>query len=158
MFNSVKENLKYCGRNVEIHPLTKIVKPEMIEIGDYAKIDDFTFINGGAGIRIGRYFYFAYFASITGGGELIIGDYVTIGYGSKIITASDTCWGDKMASSTLSKKRGTGTMGRIVIGNRVFIGNDVVIHPNEWIGEGAVICDHSQVVKDVKPWGIVVTQ
>ena len=68
MGEEVKERLKKCGQEVKIYPLVKIVKPEVIEIGDYSMIDDFTFIYGGKGIKIGRYVHIASFASIISAG------------------------------------------------------------------------------------------
>jgi hypothetical protein len=44
MGERVIEALKSCGQGVIIHYLPKIVKPEMIEIGDHSRMDDFTFI------------------------------------------------------------------------------------------------------------------
>ena len=46
---------KNLGENVKIFETAKIIRPEVIEIGDYSQIDDFTFIYGGKGIKIGRY-------------------------------------------------------------------------------------------------------
>ena len=72
MCENIKISLKYCGLNVEIRPLANLVRPEMIEVDDDAKIDDFTHINGGIGIRIGKNVHIACFTSIIGGGELSI--------------------------------------------------------------------------------------
>lgn len=154
MSENTKDNLKYCGQGVKIHPLVKIVKPQVIEIGDNSMIDDFTFINGGTGVKIGKHVYIACFTSIIGGGKLVIGDYATIGYGTKIITATDTYHGSKTASRTLSIKHRTATKGRVIIENGVLIGGNVVIHPNVRIGEGAIIGSNSQVLKDVNPRSI----
>ena len=42
----------YLGENVKIYENAKIIKPEVIKIGDNSQIDDFTFIYGGKGIKI----------------------------------------------------------------------------------------------------------
>jgi galactoside O-acetyltransferase len=67
MGEKVKRKFKSCGENVLIRPLAKIVMPEVIEIGDYSRIDDFTFVYGGKGIKIGRYDHIASFVSMIGG-------------------------------------------------------------------------------------------
>ena len=54
----VKSKIK-CGEDVEIYPLAKIIKPNVVEIGEHSKVDDFTFIYGGSGIKIGRYVHIA---------------------------------------------------------------------------------------------------
>ncbi len=150
----VKERLKSCGEGVTIYPLAKMVKPEVIEIGDHSVIDDFTFINGGKGIKIGRYVHIACFASIIGGGELIIGDYAVVGYGSRIVTGTDTYHGGKRMSSALPQEQRNVTRGRITIEKDAFIATNVVVHPNVRIGEGAIIGSNSLVLKDVEPWSV----
>ena len=154
MGGKVKERLKSYGEGVVIYPLAKIVNPQMIEIGDYSMIDDFTFTNGGIGIKIGRYVHIACFASIIGGGELIVGDYAVIGYGARIVTGTDTYHGGKRMSTALPQEQRNVTLGRIIIERDVFIATNVVVHPNVIIGEGAIIGSNSLVLKDVEPWSI----
>lgn len=154
MGENVKQNLKRCGEGVRIYPLAKIVKPAVIEIGDHSMIDDFTFINGGAGIRIGKYVHIACNTCIIGGGELIIGDYAVVGYGAKIVTGTDTYHEGKRMSTALPMEHRHVVLGRIIIGKDAFIGTNVVVHPNVRIGEGAIIGSNSLVLKDVEPWSI----
>jgi galactoside O-acetyltransferase len=154
MGEKVKNKLQYCGRDVKIYPLAKIVNPQVIKIGDYSMIDDFTFINGGRGIKVGRYVHIAGFSNIVGGGELIINDYVVIGYGTRIITGTDNYHGGKRMSTALPEDQRNVTRGSIVIEKDAFIGTNVVIHPNVTIGEGSIIGSNSLVTKDVKPWSI----
>ena len=154
MGEEVKEKLKRCGQEVKIYPLAKIVKPEVIEIGDYSEIDDFTFIYGGRGIKIGRYTHVASFVSIIGGGELVVGDYADIACGSRIVTGTDTYNGGKRMSSALPQEQRNVIVGRIVIEKDAFIGTNVVIHPNVRIGEGAIVGSNSLVTGDVQPWSV----
>ena len=154
MGEKVKRRLKRCGESVKIYPLAKIVKPEVIEIGDHSMIDDFTFINGGRGIKIGRYVHIASFVSIIGGGELVLGDYAVLANGSRILTGTDTYYGGKRMSTALPLEQRNLVRGKIVIEKDAFIGTNVVVHPNVTIGEGAVIGSNSLVLKDVEPWSI----
>ena len=85
MEETLMHKLKACGQHVRIYPLAKIVSPDVIEIGDYSMIDDFTFMYGGKGIRIGRYVHIASFVSIIGGGEFWLGDYADIACGARIL-------------------------------------------------------------------------
>ncbi|OGO23636.1 MAG: hypothetical protein A2144_01385 [Chloroflexi bacterium RBG_16_50_9] len=144
-----KHCFRYCGQDIKIHPLAKIVRPEVIDIDDFSVIDDFTFINGGAGIQIGKHVHIASFTSIVGGGKLVIGDYATIGHGTKIITAKETFLNEMMAPVDLLEETSPATRDKVIIEKGVVIGNDVVIHPNVRISEGAVIDNHSQVLADV---------
>jgi len=155
MGERVKERLRSYGRDVRIYPLAKIVNPEVIEIGDYSMMGDFTFTNGGIGVRIGRYVNIACFACIIGGGELTVGDYAVIGYGSRIITGTDSHNTGKRLSSPLPREEQRDvSRGRVIIEKDVFVGANVVVHPNVKIGEGAIIGSNSLVLKDVEPWSI----
>jgi len=40
MEETLKQKLEVCGQRVKIYPLTKIVNPEVIEIGDCSMIDE----------------------------------------------------------------------------------------------------------------------
>jgi len=150
----IKGKLNKCGREVKIYPLAKIVKPEVIEIGDNCTIDDFTLIYGGQGIVIGRYVHIASFVSIIGGGELVVGDYADIACGSRILTGSDTYYGGKRMSSALSLEQRNVVRGKVIIEKDAFIGTNTVVHPNVTIGEGAIIGSNSLVLKDIEPWSI----
>ena len=154
MGGKVKSRLKRCGESVRIYPLAKIVKPEVIEIGDHSMIDDFTFIYGGKGIKIGRYVHIVSFVSIIGGGELILGDYTVLANGSRILTGTDTYHGGKRMSTALPLEQRNLVRGKIVIGKDAFIGTNAVVHPNVTIGEGAVIGSNSLVLKDIESWSI----
>ena len=154
MGENVKNKLKKYGHNVKIYPLAKIVKPEVIEIGDYSMIDDFTFIYGGKAIKIGRYVHIASFVSIIGGGELILGDYAVLANGSRILTGTDTYYGGKRMSTALPLEQRNVVRGKVVIEKDAFVGTNAVVHPNVKIGEGAIIGSNSLVLKDVEPWSI----
>jgi galactoside O-acetyltransferase len=154
MGENVKRRLKKCGENVKIYPLAKIVKPEVIEVGDHSMVDDFTFIYGGKSIKIGRYVHVASFVSIIGGGELMLGDYTVLANGSRILTGTDTYYGGKRMSTALPLEQRNVVRGKVVIEKDAFVGTNVVVHPNVRIGEGAVIGSNSLVLKDVEPWSI----
>lgn len=153
MGNLVKSRIK-CGINVEIYPLAKIVKPDVVIIGDHSEIDDFTFIYGGAGIKIGRYVHISSHVSIIGGGELIIGDFVSIACGARILTGTDNYFGGKRMSTVLPEEQRSVIRGQVVIEKDAFIGTNAVIHPNVTIGEGAIIGSNSLALNDIEPWTI----
>jgi acetyltransferase-like isoleucine patch superfamily enzyme len=150
----VIEKLKMCGQKVKIFPLSKIIKPEVIEIGDYSMIDDFTFIYGGKGIKIGKYVHIASFVSVIGGGNLVVGNYADISCGSRILTGTDTYNNGRRMSSALPRSQRKVIVGKVVIEKDVFIGTNVVIHPNVRIGKGAIIGSNSLVLKNIEPWSI----
>lgn len=154
MGETVKQKLKACGQCVKVYPLAKIIKPEVVEIGDHSMIDDFSFIYGGKCIIIGRYVHIASFVSVIGGGELIVRDYADIACGSRILTGTDTYQDGKRMTSALPYVQRRVIRGKVVIERDAFIGTNCVVHPNVTIGEGAVIGSNSLVLQDVEPWSV----
>jgi len=150
----LKDRFKKCGKNVDVYPLSKIIKPEMVEVGDNSMIDDFTFIYGGNGIKIGRYVHISSFVSIIGGGELILGDYTVLATGSRVLTSTDTYYGGKRMSTALPLEQRNVIRGKVVVEKDAFVGTNTVVHPNVTIGEGAIIGSCSLVLNDVEPWSI----
>ena len=154
MGEAVKCKLKRCGKGVAIYPLAKIIRPEVIEVGDFTKIDDFVFINGGHGITIGRYVHVSAFASVFGGGRLVVEDYAGISEGARIITGTETYQGGGRMSAALPMDQRNVVLGLVIVRRDAFIGTNSVVHPNVTIGEGAIIGSNSLVLKDVEPWSI----
>jgi acetyltransferase-like isoleucine patch superfamily enzyme len=146
--------LKSVGKGVVIYPYAKIVHPEVIEIGDYSRIDDFTFINGGKGLKIGRYVHVSSFSSIIGTGELILEDYVGLSAGVRIFTSTEQYDGGARMSGAMPPEQRNVLSSSVVLEKDVFVGTNAVIHTGVRIGEGAVIGSNSTVLKDIEPWTI----
>jgi len=148
------EKFKYLGAAVKIFDLAKIIKEEVIEIGQGTQIDDFSFIYGGKGIRIGRFNHICSFVSIVGGGELITGDYVGISAGCRIITGTQHYGEGKRMVPVVPIEQQKLVIGKIILEQDVFLGSNVIVYPNVTIGEGAIIGAGGIVTKDVDPWTI----
>ena len=146
--------LKRLGSGVTIFPLVKIVRCEVVEIDDGTQIDDFTFINGGAGVRIGKCNHIASFVSVVGGGELVTGDYVGIATGARLITGTHHYGEGKRICPLIPEEEQCVIRGRIVLEKDVFIGANAIIHPDVVIGEGAIVGSGGIVLKDIAPWTI----
>ena len=84
-----------------------------------------------------------------------IGDYAAIAAGARLITADRYAGGARMSAALPLEQRNV-RLGRIVLKKDGFIGANAVIHPNVFIGEGAVIGSCSLVLKDCEPWTICV--
>jgi len=150
----IKAYLKFCGEDVKIYPLSRIVNPQVIRIGDHSQIDDFTFINGGKGLTIGKYVHITYFSSITGNGTAEIGDYAGIASGSRIFTSTNIYQEAWSMSAAAPKRMQRFKTGQVHIEKFSFIGANSIILPGVLIGEGAVIGALSLVNKNVEPWSI----
>ena len=147
-------NFKKLGKNVKIFETAKIIKPEVIEIGDFSEIDDFSFIYGGQGIKIGRYVHISRFVSVIGGGKLYLGDYTVLADGARILTGTDTYQGGHRMSTVLPKEQRNHFISFVRLEKDAFVGTNAIVHPGVTIGEGAIIGSNSLVLKDVAPWTI----
>lgn len=145
---------KRKGKNVKVFENAKIVKAEVIEIGDNSEIDDFCFIYGGKGIKIGRYVHISRFVSIIGGGELFLGDYTVLADGARILTGTDSYHGGARMSTCLPLDQRNVVVSFIRIEKDAFIGTNSIVHPGVTIGEGAIVGSNSLVLKDIEPWTI----
>lgn len=149
-----KQKLKSLGEGTQIFEYAKLVKPEVIEIGKYCKIDDFTFINGGEGIIIGDRVHIASFTSVIGGGRLTMGDNSAISQGVRIITGTNEYRMRKRCSAASKVEEQGFYHGHVQIDPDVIIFSNAVIMPNIIIGEGAVIGALSYVNKNIEPWSV----
>lgn len=154
MGEKVKSRFKKCGDDVKIYPLAKIVKPEVIEIGNHSMIDDFTFIYGGKGIKIGRYVHIASFCSIYGGGKLIMEDFSGLSSGCRIITGTDDFSGASLTNAAVPPEFKNVNQSFVKIEKHAILGANVVVLPGVTIGEGAAIGACSLVTSDIESWTI----
>jgi galactoside O-acetyltransferase len=154
MGDNVRDKLKRCGVGVRIHPLSKLAKPEVIELDDYCRICDFVFVWGGMGVRIGKHTDMQPHVVIWGGGETIIGDYVSVAVGAVLLSAVYSHKEGLRMVDGLPEGATHALYGRLVIKNDVYIGANCTLMPNITIGEGAVIGAGSFVNKDIEPWSI----
>lgn len=156
MGENVRPKLKKCGQNVRLYPLAKICKPEVIELGDFCRINDFVFIWGGQGVRVGKYSDLQPHVTIWGGGETIIGDYVSVAVGAVLLSAVYSHKEGLRMVDHVPEGQSKALYGKLVIENDAYIGANCTIMPNLTVGEGAVIGAQSFVGKDVEPWSICV--
>jgi acetyltransferase-like isoleucine patch superfamily enzyme len=147
-------HLKYMGQNVKLFETAKIANPQVVEIGDGSQIDDFVFMNGGEGLKIGRYNHIASFVSVVGGGRLETHDYVGIAAGARLVTGTHHYGDGKRISPLIPKEEQFLIRGVIILERDVFIGTNVIIHPNVRIGEGAIIGSGGLVLNDIAPWTV----
>jgi acetyltransferase-like isoleucine patch superfamily enzyme len=154
MGDNVRAKLKKCGFGVRLYPLAKIAKPEVVEIGDYSYIRDFSFMYGGHGIKIGSHTDIQPHVVIWGGGELEIGDYVSVAVGTVLLTAVYDYKGGLRMVDGLPEGQANALYGKLTIKNDVYIGANCSIMPDIIIGEGVIIGAGSFVNKNLDDYGI----
>ena len=143
-----------CGRDVTIYAWVRVVGPERIEVGDHVIVDDFVFLDGGAGLHIGSHVHVATFTSIVGGGEAVLGDFCGLAAGARVVTGTDLADGSGLIGPTIPDDLRAVRRGRVTIGEHVFVGTNAVVHPDVVIGTGAVVGSGAVVTRDLEPWTI----
>jgi len=144
---------KSVGKDVQVFEYALVLKPEMIELADGVRIDDYSRLEGGKGLTIGKYVHICSFASIYGGGSAEIGDYCCITQGGRLLTGTERLTAVMTAAAPL-ELRDT-NRGHIVMEAHSFVGANAVVMPDVVLGEGAVVGAGAVVTKNVAPWKIV---
>ena len=145
----------HVGQDVQVFHWALILKPEVIELSDGVRVDDYSRIEGGLGLRIGKYVHIASFASILGGGQAEVGDFSGIAQGARLITGMGHPFEDEFPAPLPSDDPYHRMRGQIVMGAYSFVAANAVIFPDVTIGEGGVVGAGSVVTKDVPPWTVV---
>ncbi len=129
-----------------------------LSVGPRTKIDDFVFLNIGAGCRIGRNVHIGSFTSIIGGGTLVMEDFSGLSAGCRVITGTDDFVGPYMTNSAVPAEYRNVRTGTVTIGRHAVIGTNTIIFPGVIIGEGASVGAGCVIRKHLDPWGIYVGQ
>ena len=155
MGDNIKKYLKYCGDNVIIHPLVKMIRAKNASLDDACHLLDYCFIDAGNSLKIGKYSILTWFTLIEGGASTFIGDRVFIGPGSKLLTSTYELNG-YFAAEFLPDEFHAIRYGDITVEDDAYIGANCSIMPGVTIHEGAVVGANALVNKDLDPWGIYV--
>jgi acetyltransferase-like isoleucine patch superfamily enzyme len=141
------------GKGVKVFYASLILAPEVIELSDGVRIDDYSRIEGGKGIRIGKYVHICSFSSIYGGGQATIGDYCGITQGARLLTGTEQL--NFIMTAAAPGHLRNPLAANIIMEPNSFIGANAVVLPNVTIGEGAVVGAGAVVVKDIPAWAVV---
>lgn len=146
---------KSVGDNVRVSDKACIYNPELMELGDNSRIDDFCVISGN--VKIGRNVHITPQCLVAGGEPgIIIGDFVALAYGVKVFAQSDDYSGETMTNSTVPKQFKNEIFESVSIGRHSIIGAGSIIMPGANIGEGNAIGANSLVVRSTEQWSIYV--
>lgn len=144
------------GENVRVSRTSTVVGAENVELGDHCRIDGYcTLIAVGGHIRVGRYVHVHTSVVIGGRGGVDIGDFAGVSHACQIMSASDDFLGRYMTNSTLPAGCTRPKVAPVRIGRHVPIGALSTVLPGVTVGEGAAICAHSLVTRDVPEWTVV---
>jgi len=143
------------GKNVLISRKASIYSPELIEIGNNVRIDDFCILSGK--IKIGNYVHIAAGCYLFAGDAGIeLNDFSGLSSRVTIYAVSDDYSGDFLTNPTIAEAYRGIIQGKVNLGKHAIIGAGAIILPNVSVGEGAAIGAMSLVSKSIGSWKIAV--
>jgi acetyltransferase-like isoleucine patch superfamily enzyme len=150
-----KLGFRKVGKEVRISDKASIYNPELIELGDYTRIDDFCVVSGR--VIFGKYNHITPMCLVAGGEPGIeFADFCTLAYGVKIFAQSDDYSGATLTNSLIPKKYKDEKFAKVQLERHVIVGAGATIMPGTTIKEGCSIGAMALVTKSTDPWGIYV--
>ena len=132
-----------------------ILKPEVVQIADSARIDSYVKIEGGQGVTIGEHVHISSFCHINiGGGTVRIGDHVGVASGAKILGGSNKMAGRSMSAASPRDMQAV-QQTITIISEYAFVGVNATIMPGVYVGPWAVVGAGAVVTKDVEAFVVV---
>ncbi len=155
MGSSGRLGLASQGQRVAIDRDARILRPELVHVGDDVRIDAGVILSASFPIRIGDHVHVAAGAKLFASGGLIeLSDFANISADVKLFTATDDYTGGSLTNPTVPNEFKDMIVGPIRLGKHVIIGAGSVVLPGVSLGFGAAIGALSLVKHDV-PEGIV---
>lgn len=146
---------RYLGKDVRLSDAAKIYQPELIELHDRCRVDDFCVISGR--VTIGRNVHVAVFCNLAGGEKgIIMEDFSGLAYGVHVFTQSDDYSGRTLTNPTVPDQYKSETKLAITIGRHSIVGTQSIIVPGANLAEGTSVGALSLVMTPTNPWGIYV--
>jgi acetyltransferase-like isoleucine patch superfamily enzyme len=141
------------GKEVKISDKASVYNPELIELGDYTRIDDFCVVSGR--VIFGKYNHITPMCLVAGGEPGIeFADFCTLAYGVKVFAQSDDYSGATLTNSLVPKKYKDEKFAKVKLERHVIVGAGATIMPGITIKEGCSVGAMALVTKSTDPWGI----
>lgn len=142
---------RHLGCNVRISSRASIYNPDLIEIGDHSRIDDFCCVSGR--VVIGRNVHFALGCNVAGGEPGIqFHDFAGLAYGCHVFAQSDDYTGATMTNPTVPARYKREAKKPVVIGRHCIVGTSSIIFPGVSLAEGTAVGAMAVVTKSTEPW------
>lgn len=143
---------KRCGKNVLISTLAQFYHPELIEISDYVRIDDYCILSNN--IKIGNFVHIAARSLIDGGLEGVeLSDYSGVAYNCIVIASSDSYHLEGFFGPfCLPEFRKNMINKKVIIGKYSVLGSFSLLMPGVDVAEGCSFGAYSLILKDTEPW------
>ena len=144
---------KSVGTNVKISKKASIYKPELMQIGDNVRIEDYCVINGN--VSIGNNVMICVFCLLDGYGGITIEDNVTFAAKVSVHSGTDDYSGRSLfgcfAPMELRKEH---ISAPVLIKKHTLVGDSAIIMPGITLEVGTAVGAFSFVNKNTDEWGI----
>ena len=141
------------GKNVRISDKASIYNADLIEIGDYSRIDDFCVISGR--VVIGQFCHITPMCLIAGGTPgVFLSDFVTLAYGVKVFAQSDDYSGETMTNSLIPKNYKNEILQSVYLHDQCIVGAGATILPGVCLTQGCAVGAMALLLESTSPWGI----
>lgn len=147
------KTLACLGTGAIVGRCVRMRRPELVHIGDFTIIDDFTYVSGG--FEIGRYGHVAPNVNLIGArGTIRAGDFVGIAAGCCIYASSSDYLNASLdLPSVPAEFQFGGTTEDVLLGDHVLLGSHTVVLPGVVLPEGVATAAHTVLrKKDYEPW------
>lgn len=146
---------KALGQDVKVSDKASIYNPEMIEIGDRSRIDDFCVVSGR--VSVGKHVHIAPFCLVAGGEKgVTLNDFSGLAYGVQVFSQSDDYSGRTLTNPTVAGKYKNERKAAVRIGRHVIVGAGSIVFPGVDLADGCSVGAMTLVNKSTEPWGIYV--
>lgn len=143
------------GKGVLLSDKAAIYQPELIQLEDRCRIDDFCVVSGR--VSIGKNVHIAVFCNVAGGEKgIVMEDFSGLAYGVQVFTQSDDYSGRTLTNPTVADHYKRETKLAIRIGRHSIVGTSSIIVPGASLAEGTAVGAFSLVTAPTEPWGIYV--
>lgn len=143
------------GRDVSVSTRAAIYTPELIELGDRVRIDDFCVLAGR--ISLGRNIHIAAFSNLAGGRAGIwMHDFSGLAYGSHIIAQSDDYSGEFLHGPTVPAAFKRETSEPVIIESFSIVGAGSIVLQGVTLREGTSLGAGAVATRSTEPWSTYV--
>ena len=141
---------------VAIDAWARIIRPELVSVGDHVRIDAGVLISASHPVRLGDHVHLAAGTKIfASGGAIEIESFANLSADVKVYSASDDYTGGYLTNPTVPAEYKQVTRAPVYIGGHAIIGAGSVILPGVTLGLGSAVGALSLVREDVEE-GVVV--
>ncbi len=144
---------KHLGVNVKISDKASIYEPELMEIGDHARIDDFCVISGK--VTLGRNVHIAIFCNVAGGEKgVTLEDFCGLAYGCHVFSQRDDYTGRTLTNPTVPDRYKDEFKSAVLLKRHSLLGADSMVLPGVTLQEGTAVWAKSMVARSTEPWSV----